>query len=62
MAVNHLSSHRHRDLLIGASHEQALNKQVTHQDAHKHATVAAVGLLWAILELMESKWDAQDAT
>lgn len=60
MAVNQLIGHAHADLFASVGTKQALDEQVAHEDAHKHAAIATVLLLGGVVEVEVAEWAAEN--
>lgn len=60
VAVNQLPTHAHRNLLSGISTEQALDQQMSHQQADKDTAIASILLLGTIFKVDKSQWSLQD--
>lgn len=55
VTINELAAHTHGDLFTRIGAEQALDQQMSHEEAYKDTAIAAVFLLRAVLKVDEAQ-------
>lgn len=60
--IHCLATHAHIDFLSRVRHQQPLQQQMTHQNAHKHTAIARILLLRGVLQIEKSEWSPEELT